>query len=716
MSGLYQRALEYLQSQRNLRLVRPGDDDYEDFEGTAEERAQIETEISRAVQEHRLPINADTFTVRPQRAGRALPILVNLIALGVIAGGAILLISIFESDEAAIAAGTTQLASAEGRLLSALRSESEAQLSRKELEIADIRRRLSEVEAERERIRTDADARLTQRETELRMEFEAALEAERMRLAGQDLTEDERVSLLAEFRRDRETELELELAELQDQSRSELAAREASLAAVMNEYESTLEAALAEREAIEAELQAEIRRREAELSEERAAAQRMLDELRSQQEQRRLISDQIVGFHARIRDAIEEERLDDAEETLRSLRDYVQDGPIAAIPELQRRRRVEVFLIETLETRLRTAAADRSTDTRSLLESAGRITRVGDLIAEAQTVEETGNLPRARELYLAALAEIPAVEVGYERLTAMEEALRAQGLAQTADIIAEGNALYTDGIYGAAVERYATALAALPSPDDQLLDRLLDAGFQLRAGDLLDEQAGQAARIAILEERLESTDAVLVSERARSDELAGALAATEREIEDTTARLESTTAMLETLRSATTETEAGRDAALAQLDLLHRRLDEQAAVVRHVDAYRTAFRRTGPTPAPSLPASQLELLETKLVILRIVSSESVRADFPHLHDRLNDYLDALVAEQRTRAVRAAFNELSGLLDELSSGIGLSAESAIASIDAFPTLSDPRFTDATVELLDRLEELADPRDAPDRGPR
>ena len=624
MSGLYQRALDYLQSQGSLRLVGPDDVDYDELPGTPDERAQIETEIRYAAVQHRIPIGPDTFRINPKRRGIRLPLFVNVVAVILIVTGVVFLTRLLDREEHSLVARTGSLASAEGRLLSALRQESAARISEKEREIAEIERQLAQVEAEREQIRSEAQARLETRESELRAEFEAALEAERVRLAAQNLTDSERAELLAAFRGQRQAELEQNIAQMERDALVELRAREDALAALAGEYESILDATLAQREALEAQLQAEIRRREAELSGERAAAARQLDELRAQHDQRQLVLDQILGFYSQVRDSLGRGSYEETTRHLASLREYLNTAPVSSMPELQRRRGVELFLVSTLEDRVARARSAGSAETQLLVESASMISRVGTLI-EA------------------------------------------------------GNELYHAGAYEEAVATYEEALASLPAADDRLVARLLDSGYRLLAADTLAEQAGE---IVDLQTRLDRTDEELRVEQARRTGLV-------TELRGTTAELEATSA---------------REGALQN------RLREQRDLATGIDAYRTAFGTIAAQADGAPSVSALELLETKLLIFRIVGSESIRADHPDLADELNAYLDGLVAEQRTSAARAVLRELTVLLDDLTARIDGSAATAREVVRSYPNLGDPELSGATDGLLSRLREIAE---TPDR---
>ena len=680
MGGLYQRALDYLHSQGNLRLVRPDDEDYDELPGTPAEREQIETEIRRATDDQRIVVGPDTFRIAPKRRGIRLPVLVNVFAVILIVLGVVFITRLLDQEEHSLVARSGALASAEGRLLSALRQESAARISEKEQEIAEIERRLAQVEAEREQIRGEAQARLQTREAELRAEFEAALEAERARLAAQNLTESERTELLAGFREQRQADLEQNLAQMQRDAIVELRAQEEALAALAGEYESILNATLAEREA---ELSGEREAAARELSSERAAAARRLDELRGQHDQRQLVLDQILGFYSQVREALADGSHEEATRHLASLREYLNTGPVSSMPELQRRRGVELFLVGTLEDRVARARSAETADSRSLVESAGMISRIGSLIVEAERQYELGNLASARELYAGALRGIPAVETGYTRITAIDAAFAAEADERVRALIAAGNEQYRDGAYEEAVATYAAALASLPSPDDRLVARLLDSGYQLLAADRL---AGQADEIVVLHARLESTESLV-------NRLRG-------ELEDTSIGLQTKTAELQA-------TSAELRATVARAQVLQGRIREQRDLAVRIDAYRTAFGAAAAQRVPGPSVSALELLETKLLILRIVGSETVRADHPDLGDRLNAYVDALVAEQRTGATRAVILEVTGLLDDLTARMHSSAATAGELVRSYPALGAPELAGPTDRLMSGLRELVDP---------
>jgi len=113
---LYQRAVEYLRSQPHLRLVKGSQSGYEDFDGTEEERSQIEREIQQAVDDNRIEFDAGSTRIPARNKGNGLPILVNIVAIALTATGAYFLWTLFEREAASISRESALVTSAEGEL------------------------------------------------------------------------------------------------------------------------------------------------------------------------------------------------------------------------------------------------------------------------------------------------------------------------------------------------------------------------------------------------------------------------------------------------------------------------------------------------------------------------------------------------------------------------------------------------------------------------
>ncbi len=713
MSGLLQRAAEYRANQRKLRLVRAESaDGFEELGGTPEERVAIIEQIDQVVNENRVKIGPDTFRVDAKKRGIGLPILVNLIAILLVAAGAYYLIRTFANRESTVAGEATALTSAEGRLLQALREESDAQLSAKDDEISGIQGRLAQISAEREQLEGSINAQLDSQEEALRLEFESALAAERERLEGGGLSEVEIEQRLAEFQAQQQTELTAQLDVVRAQAARELQEQEAALNALIVDAEQSLADAESERSALEVDLRdqelrltSEFAVREAELTEERAAAVDLLAELQSRQEQEQLVLDRIVAFYAGIQSDLIAADFDGALEGTTALRDYLSESSVAALPTVQRRRRVELFLVESLEARIADERLTASPDVTALAESTSVIAQVTELVAAADSAYGAAEFGNARTLYLAALSEIPAVRVGYHRLVELEEQAGQVESDRVARLVQRGNELYRAGSFQDAASAYGEALATLPSSDTGLLSRVLDAGYQLlRTNDLTALRTIQAeleaTRAMLAEQRtlLEQQETQLAENADTAATLQLQVAALQSQLEAVPTepvpdpRQEARIAALESDLSDRDETIAGRDDQVtalrlsitdlntllaesrAEADRLQREgesfsryvefYQEQQGLSDEIIRYQERFARAGTGAAAGDTVNALELLETKLVILRIIGSESIQTQYPELTEQLNAYLDALVAEQRGRAIQETLGDVNTVLDFL----------------------------------------------------
>ncbi len=676
MGGLYQRAVEYLRSQPHLRLVKGSQSGYEDFDGTEEERSQIEREIQQAVDDNRIEFDAGSTRIPARNKGNGLPILVNIVAIALTATGAYFLWTLFEREAASISRESALVTSAEGELLNALRAQSEARLAAKEGEIVAIQERISALETERGRLRSESASALAEQEAALRAEFDAAIEAERARLLALDLADGEFDRRIDSFREERRILLDERIATLRNEAATKLARQEQTIEELLTETEGDLQQAEVDREEIatQAPPAATSSAPGRVASPEEAVAENLLAELEQQEQQQAVVMDQVFGFYSEVQETLLGGDLDAAAESLAGLRHYLETGPMLTHPELQRRREVELFLVRTLEEQLQEERQASAPDTRSLVESAGLVREVNRLVQEAERVYSDGEVARARELYVAALSEIPAVELGFQRIESIEESISEGASEEIAWYIAQGNDFYRAGEYDRAVDAYGRALSILPTKEDVVLERLLDAGYRMRAADSTVEL----------------------------DETETRLATVTQELAQTRIELDSTRTLLEQARTADTDETTSDGQALAQLQT---RIEEQQEMVAAIERYQRHFGEQN--QAEDLP-TPLELLETKLVILRMVSSDSVEADFPDLYEQLNGYLDDLVAQQRAEASEQLLSDVNMLLSEISAA----SESTITDITIeFPSLASAAGSPAASEFFESLRRVTQP-EAPD----
>lgn len=712
--GLLQRARAYLDAQRRLVVVRQDDDGLGALPIRDADRDRILEEIEREVAVARNHVTSELLAFTPRRRGNLLPLIVNLGAAVVIAGGILGAVWLSRQREQAAASAAGTLTTAEGKLLAALRQESEEQLADKDREIADIRAKLAGLDRERERFRADAEARIGARERELADSMAAALEAERRRLLESGSSEAAVAKRLADLEASLRTASERQLAEERQQAEADRLAQEHAAEELRAEYQRNLVQAQADRASLQeeaarkqAELEAGYRRKQLALEQDKAAAVAELEELRRAQEKERLVLDQFVSFYREVKDEIAAGRTEAALGVLARFRAYLDDASVAVLPAVSRRRAVDVFLIASLEeiARARTAVAADAAASRSLVASASLVAAVSALVQEGDAAFADKEYARAREVYLAALAKIPAVQAATDRLADIARIASDQERRATNAFLAEGNAAYLAGDFDRAVERYRRVLELLAA-DRGIADALV---VQLAEIGAIRERAAAAAAAPT---RAEGGRDAAADEAARSA-LAAELAAATAEIERLRAENAAAAATRDAAAAARDAALAERDAALAERDAaaaaanaaardataaaaardtavaagamatserdravfrLATERDRKAASLAGLAAFRARAAAATAAAAAGTRESLVSLVETKVLVQKVLLSDAVLAAYPDLADRLDRYLEALAAESRSEGALEALRDLDGVLAALAAGKGAAAAS------------------------------------------
>ena len=607
MSGLYNRALEFVRTQRRFRIVKPDefeDDDVQDV--SPEEREKILEQINEIVEQNRIQIEPDTFDFRPKKRGGVLPAIINISAILLMAGGGYLALRYFNQRQDTLVIQRSTLQSAEGKLLEALKQESEELLSEKEQAINEIQGRLSEMSQERQRLAEEAQDQMRTRETELRLAMEQALIEERSKLRDQGISEDEITSRLSDLEQQKEIEFNLELESVRQAAQAEIEEREATLNQLMGEYEQALVSAESDRELLETqltrqevELLAQFEEKEAELESERIAALQELDSIRSQQEHEVLVLDQILSFYGSVRAYLADEDFLAANAGLQELKAYLNQADVAVLPAVSRRRQVELFLISSLEGLMEREQEAVSPDTLSLIQSADMVAAASALVERGNRSYINGDFAAAQELYLSALEKIPAVKLGFGRLQAIAEGVRNQQNAFVSGIVDDANRSYLNGDFERAVELYGDAIELIPAvsaTSDQVIAQLTDAGFRInRQGDL--------EAIQRLQEIVTRQDSDLTR-----------LAALELELESTRTRAEEAELRLERIP----ELEADIEALRAEAEIASRELEKIPVLEGELETMRAAAERT------ARELEQIPVLETELAAMEAAAAQAAR--------------------------------------------------------------------------------------------
>ena len=422
----------------------------EDSRISEEDRQEILSQIELVVEENQIPVTDELFKLHPKKRGALFPILLNLVTLVLVAGGVLFMFRYFQARQESLSTETQEFLSTEGKLIEELRKESEEALAAKEQEINKIQDELQELDRQSRDLQENMEKSIRQREEELRRELEAELSAERERLQNQGVSQQEIEAQLGALEARRNEEFNRQITEYREQVQVELEQKEAELTEAREMAEQILEQANEER----LQLEEETRQREVELrrqfEEEREAlesrsseAEAKLKELAELRERESLINDQIVGTYAEIIDEIQAGKIEAAGTTLDELKRFIQDPAIQSLPSISKRKNVELFIIQNIKDTLETKAAEKSTETKSLLEAANLVVTARNLVQKANEAAEAGDREEAKRLYTQALEAVPAVNRAFKSIRNIEETQTAgaiRGIVEEArSILEEGN-------------------------------------------------------------------------------------------------------------------------------------------------------------------------------------------------------------------------------------------------------------------------------------
>lgn len=327
---------------------------------TPQEQAEVRARIEEVAAESRIPVTPEAFSLNDVRRGIVLPLAVAGAVLLVVVVSLVILFSVFRRSESVTRAQAGEYVSIEGRLIRELRQESQEQLGAKNQEIEQIRARLSELEQEQIALEASIDARIAQREEELRQQLQADIRAERERLVRSGVGSEELAELLATFEAERRAFYERQLEEYRAELEAERQTIQANIDRLRSEYESRLTELQSERDQIlqefarrEAQLRAQLQQRTLVAAgadeEELEAAGEELSRLAREAEEERAVAAQVVGQIERIREAIVAGNNTRALELIAALRSYLSQERVVAVESVAARRESDLFLLSQLE-------------------------------------------------------------------------------------------------------------------------------------------------------------------------------------------------------------------------------------------------------------------------------------------------------------------------------------------------------------------------------
>jgi hypothetical protein len=499
-----------------------------------EDQKDILREIERAASENKLVAGPQAFVLHAERKGVFMPMLVNLLAVALLAVGGLVLYYFFQRGETTLKEEALTIISAEGKLIEQLKKEAEEKLLAKNREISQIQGQLSEIDQQRRDLAANMDAKVAAREQELRQGLESALEQERQKLRRQGVSEDDINRRLVALESQKTGEFEAQLASFKRQAEEQRLATENNLKTMQREFQASLDKANEERQQVladsrlrEEELKSQLAARAEELEAESRQARQELARIAEQREKEQLAANQLIGFYSRVKGNMQASMLDQALANLEGIRQYLDDPAIGALPSMQQRREVEFFVLDSLSSLVRGEMRRASADTTSLVAAANLLTELRKRVQDGDALLASGDTAGAQKEYGEALALVPEVDKAHRflldrqlrQLAAEAEAAAAARGAREAEAadqarrealrqaLAAAQDAYESRNYEATVEHYTAALSYLPEEPDavkRLVGQLREAGYELAVASYSRRDSEAAAGPLAEAQRLQS--------------------------------------------------------------------------------------------------------------------------------------------------------------------------------------------------------------------
>ena len=434
-----------------------------------EDQKEILQEIDKIAAESKIRITPEIFNIHAQKKGVLFPIVINLMAFGILAIGITVLAFFFKRGEEQLMEDTTARTSAEGKLLQELKKESEERLQAKNVEITQINARLGEIDRERQELQSNMDTKIQEREQELRDALQSELAVERARLQGEGVSEEDINARIGAMEGERTAEYNQRLEEFRSEAEAERVQIERNLENLQSEYNNILLQTRQEKENLqedarkrEQELQDELAEKEKALEASKSGVQQELAQLSQQLDNEKLVDSQIIGFYNSVKDNINKEDFSEALTDLASIRDYINEDTIVTLPSVQKRREVEFFVIDSLTQLVRNEMQKEVVDTSSLIDSANRLTELRDTVAEADNELLLGNTDRARILYEEAISALPEIEKSHQFFVDERNAAETLRIDTFRDYLSQAELAFDQKEYLKSLDQYAIAFEYLP--------------------------------------------------------------------------------------------------------------------------------------------------------------------------------------------------------------------------------------------------------------
>ncbi len=468
-----------------------------------EDQREILKEIEKVATQSRMQVSPELFAVRAVKRGVLFPILSNLLTI-FLAGAAIAsFYFLFQKNESQISVGQPASIAVESDIIERMKKDAEEKLKQKNQEIDQIQGRLSEINKEKEALQSSMDAKVSQREKELRAAMDAELAAERERLSKQGLSEQDIAARLANLETQKNSDFTRQLDAYKRQAQEERAKSEAALKSLETEFSANLARANTEKE----QAAAEAAKREEELKKHseqktqaaeaaKTQAERALSSLTEQKQREDAAADQLISLYETVKTDIRERNFDKALSSLQAVNSFVGREDIAGLPGMVKRRGFDLFVIDSLGSLVRSESETVRTDTSALVAATNQVSEIRALVREADNALKAGKVEDAEKSYAKALEVMPEVQKSYAYLMQKEKAAEALRQTRLREGLAKAEASFSAGKPAEALDLYRAAFTAVPDMSDRvekMLSNIQAVGLELGLQKNRQEQSRAAA-------------------------------------------------------------------------------------------------------------------------------------------------------------------------------------------------------------------------------
>jgi predicted nucleic acid-binding Zn-ribbon protein len=475
-----------------------------------DEQQEIVKEIDRITGHNRINVTPELFKITALKNGILFPILFNLAAVVILAGGIFATKIYFEIKDKEKFLASVEQQSAEGNLIKEIKKETEQKLAEKENEIQGIQANMQKIESERLSLEQNMNSKISERQTQLEAEMEAALAAEREKLLAQGISTEKVDEQIAAMKLEQSSIFDRELQNFREEAELQKIELESNLNQLQNEYNNKLVSVNEERARIETEAQnreaaltAQLEARTKELESEKTEAQLEIQRLTNERAQESLVENQIIGFYKSVEDQIKDGDMDNASVELKKLQNYLYDDSVINRTGISKRREIDLFVIDSLSKLIEASKIDprEEQDTMSLLDAAESLKEIQQIVKNADQQLAVGNMEMADIMYRNALEKIPEIkrshnffldaieselELGYEQLSDIQSRFdqlqkeNSDRRAGVSSLIAAADRTYDSGNYRDAITTYKKAFEATGYENlDLAANKMLTSGNTL---------------------------------------------------------------------------------------------------------------------------------------------------------------------------------------------------------------------------------------------